>query len=75
MIMIIKPIEDTSNFTDVELKPGILKEKETPHCKKHGAMNKVAVFPEGGGYWRCCTSEGIICRCGCIEVPTQIVGF
>ena len=38
--------------------------KETPHCKVHGAMNKVSVFKEGGGFWRCLQGK---CRAGCIE--------
>ena len=74
--MIIKPIEDgKSNFEDVELKAKDTSLKQTPHCKKHGAMNKVSVFPEGGGFWRCCTADGVVCRSGCIEVPTEIVGL
>jgi hypothetical protein len=25
----------------------------TPHCKKHGAMNKITKHESGGGHWRC----------------------
>jgi len=64
--MTIKPIEDkNTNFSKVflhttnELPP-------TPHCKQHGAMNKVSVY-EGGGYWRCCVTESTTCRAGCIQ--------
>lgn len=43
----------------------------TPHCKIHGAMNKVSVF-ETGGYWRCITSVSKKsennCRAGCIQI-------
>lgn len=44
----------------------------TPHCNKHGAMNKVSLHADGGGIWRCVTtvakgSENC-CRAGCEEV-------
>lgn len=58
--------------------------KITPHCKKHGAMNKMNVHEDGGGYWRCIAvvSDGIkgkpteptsakndcVCRAGCVEI-------
>lgn len=51
----------------------------TPHCKKHGAMNKITA----DGFWRCITISGYktivngnskskvhcetICRAGCLE--------
>lgn len=60
--------DDNTNFEDVILKsdwPGTI---ETPHCKKHGAMNKVSLFDDGGGYWRCNTADGITCRSGCIQI-------
>jgi hypothetical protein len=37
----------------------------TPHCKLHRAMNKVSLFENGGGFWRCLQGQ---CRAGCIEV-------
>lgn len=37
----------------------------TPHCKDHGAMNKVSEF----GYWRCIHSWK--CRAGCREVQRE----
>lgn len=56
----------------------------TPHCKKHGAMNKIARHPDGGGIWRCIAVHGYrpvtdgksqgkkeidcICRAGCCEI-------
>jgi len=44
----------------------------TPHCKLHGAMNKVSVFKDGGGYWRCVSfvtrNNDNGCRAGCSEV-------
>lgn len=66
--MNIKPIEDAnSEFNTVYLTSTHKDVQDTPHCQKHGAMNKVSVFKEGGGYWRCCTTEATICRSGCIE--------
>lgn len=63
--MNIKPIDDTNtNFELVEIKDN------TPHCKIHGAMNKVSSY-EGGGYWRCISSisnkQDNTCRAGCIQ--------
>lgn len=53
-----------SNFDLVEL-------KKTPHCKKHGAMNKMNILEDGGGYWRCISyvnkNSDTPCRAGCIE--------
>ena len=44
----------------------------TPHCKKHGAMNKITINEDGGGYWRCVTvvskTVDTVCRTGCCEV-------
>ena len=63
--MMIRPIE-MANYELVEVKNG------TPHCKIHGAMNKVSVHEDGGGYWRCITAisdkqEGV-CRAGCQQI-------
>lgn len=57
----------------------------TPHCKKHGAMNKITT----DGIWRCITVSGYrkvmignamgqvhvetICRAGCCEA--EVKGF
>jgi hypothetical protein len=65
-----------SDFSLVELKGDI---RLTPHCKKHGAMNKMTK----DGFWRCITVSGFrrivhgnsvsekhietICRAGCKE--------
>ena len=61
------------NFSDlslVEIKYG------TPHCIKHGAMNKMNTFEDGGGYWRCVTyvtkQNDTACRAGCCEVRIDI---
>jgi len=52
------PIEDNnSNFE-------LIKIKKTPHCIKHGAMNKVSSYPTGG-YWRCLQG---LCRAGCEQI-------
>lgn len=44
----------------------------TPHCKLHGAMNKMNKLEDGGGYWRCLSavsnSTDTLCRAGCCEV-------
>lgn len=56
----------------------------TPHCKKHGAMNKITMHEDGGGIWRCLAAHSIttikignsiskkendtVCRAGCIQV-------
>ena len=71
--MNIEPIKD-SNISLVEIKNG------TPHCKTHGAMNKIT----SNGFWRCITVSGYkkvidgnsiskkhmetICRAGCKQI-------
>lgn len=63
--MVIKPI-NFANFELVEIKNG------TPHCKVHGAMNKLNKLEDGGGYWRCIsavtTKNDTACRAGCVEI-------
>ena len=55
----------------------------TPHCDRHGAMNKITKHEDGGGIWRCLAVHSItiikngksiskkendcVCRAGCIE--------
>lgn len=69
--MNIQPIYDNSaDFGKVFLSSKDKTLQLTPHCKQHGAMNKVSVFKEGGGYWRCCTTDCTICKAGCIEIKT-----
>lgn len=74
MSMEILPIIDDANtdFSLVETKAGRFGTKETPHCKKHGAMNKISA----GGIWRCIGTHAIakngaqidnMCRAGCKE--------
>lgn len=71
--MKIKPL-DIAKFSLVEIK------ENTPHCIKHGAMNKITT----DGIWRCITVAGFkrtivngatgkthkenICRAGCVEI-------
>lgn len=76
--MKIEPLE-LADFDLVEVKT-TNECKPTPHCKKHGAMNKITA----DGIWRCITVSGYrevwngnargevhletICRAGCSEV-------
>lgn len=73
--MEIEPIE-LADFDLVEVK-STNECKPTPHCKKHGAMNKIT----SDGFWRCIAISGYriamngnakgqvhletICRAGC----------
>lgn len=63
--MKITPIEDAN--TDFNL---VVIYQNTPHCKHHGAMNKVNVFSTGA-YWRCISTVSKTkennCRAGCIQ--------
>lgn len=67
--MNIEPI-NFSDFDLVEIKNG------TPHCIKHGAMNKMTLFEDGGGYWRCITyvtkQNDTACRAGCCEKRDKV---
>ena len=62
------------NFSDFELvEVKTTNEcKPTPHCKKHGAMTKMNLLEDGGGYWRCTgyvtKDNDNACRAGCCEV-------
>ncbi len=74
--MKIEPIQE-ANFKLVYIHNG------KPHCKKHGAMNKITK----DGFWRCITVVGYqkivkgnsvsykhkenICRAGCKELTNQ----
>jgi hypothetical protein len=64
--MKIKPLE-MANFELVELKKDI-DNRITPHCKLHGAMNKVS----DTGLWRCISTwkegQDNACRAGCVEI-------
>ena len=56
----------------------------TPHCIKHGAMNKITRNEDGGGIWRCLSAVSITtvrvgnsvskkendtpCRAGCMQI-------
>lgn len=69
----------TSDFSLVHLKSDIDGTAETPHCKLHGAMNKITA----DGIWRCVTVAGFqrvisgnsigekhrenICRAACMQ--------
>ena len=74
--MNIEPI-NSAYFDLVEIIKG------TPHCKKHGAMNKITQ----DGFWRCLSVTGYklefngnsrseihretICRAGCKQLPNR----
>lgn len=80
--MIIEKI-DMANFDLVEVKStnGCM---PTPHCKIHGAMNKITVNEDGGGIWRCLSEHSFkrvkvgnaigkkendcSCRAGCKQI-------
>lgn len=78
--MIIEQIEMT-DFDLVEVKNG------SPHCRKHGAMNKISREQNGDGIWRCLSQHGYravregnamgkkyddcVCRAGCMERRQQ----
>lgn len=49
---------EMSDFALVEVK-SINDCAPTPHCKKHGAMNKITKDENGGGTWRCISVVGI----------------
>ena len=56
----------------------------TPHCKTHGAMNKITLNEDGGGIWRCISTHSVTkiingnsisykendnnCRAGCLQI-------
>lgn len=58
--------------------------RPTPHCKKHGAMNKISRSEDGGGIWRCLSMVSVTtvrignaigkkendnpCRAGCVQI-------
>jgi len=69
--MILVSINDNNTDFDKVVLKSTNSCQPTPHCKQHGAMNKVSVF-ENGGYWRCCTTGGDVCRAGCIETKKAI---
>jgi hypothetical protein len=55
-------------FADIDL---VEIKNNTPHCKIHGAMNKMNRLEDGGGYWRCLAlvsnTTDNLCRAGCCE--------
>lgn len=51
--------DNNTRFDLVVLKDACLTGRKTPHCKKHGAMNKVSEV-----YWRCLYPG---CRAGCMQ--------
>ena len=75
---------DLSDFSLVEIKT-TNDCAPSPHCKKHGAMNKIAINDKGG-IWRCITVVGYqfvqegnakgkkeidnVCRAGCEEIKS-----
>lgn len=80
--MTIKVI-DMADFSLVEIKT-TNECNPTPHCKKHGAMNKIAAHEDGGGIWRCISVHSVTkiingksisykendthCRAGCLQI-------
>lgn len=80
--MNIAPL-DAADFDLVEVKSTNVC-APTPHCKKHGAMNKITKDEDGGGIWRCISAVSITtikignsiskkendtpCRAGCVQI-------
>lgn len=80
--MKIREIE-MSDFSLVEIK-STNECNPTPHCKNHGAMNKITMNEDGGGMWRCISVVGYqnvrngnsfgkkeiegVCRAGCMQI-------
>jgi hypothetical protein len=78
---------DMADFSLVELK-STNECQPTPHCKNHGAMNKITMHEDGGGIWRCISIHSIttikngnsvskkendcVCRAGCIQTKTNV---
>lgn len=74
---------DLSDFSLVEVKT-TNECNPTPHCKNHGAMNKITLHADGGGIWRCISVHSIttiikgnqiskkendaVCRAGCEQI-------
>ena len=75
-----------ADFDLVFLHTGYPEIGKTPHCKNHGAMNKISRFKDGGGYWRCLAVHSVtkiingnsvsykendtVCRAGCQQILT-----
>lgn len=57
------------NFANIDL---VIITNNTPHCKIHGAMNKITKNENNGGYWRCLSAvtnqNDTACRAGCCEI-------
>lgn len=80
--MIIKEL-DKSDFHLVGVKT-TNECNPTPHCKNHGAMNKITLHEDGGGIWRCLAVHSVtkiikgnsisykendtVCRAGCLQI-------
>lgn len=69
--MTLKSIPDNDSIIEDVIVKSLPNVKPSPHCKKHGAMNKVSAFKGGGGYWRCCVTSSTTCRTGCMEESTN----
>lgn len=56
------------NFSNISL-VYIDDKTKTPHCLKHGAMNKLTKFEDNRGIWRCISvisnHNDTVCRAGC----------
>jgi hypothetical protein len=78
---------DIADFDLVEIKT-TNECNPTPHCKKHGAMNKITLNEDGGGIWRCYAEVSVTtikignsiskkendtpCRAGCMQTVSAI---
>ena len=47
----------------VFLAQGLYVKEQHPQCSVHGAINKVSLFENGGGIWRC-----LVCNEGALQL-------
>lgn len=71
--LIDEKIPKEINYADISL---VEMKNGRPNCKKHGAMNKMNLFEDESGYWRCISvisggefngskMNDNVCRAGC----------
>ncbi len=59
------PLDDlTADFGCMTLKKPRGLRHYSPHCNIHGAMNKVSIHEDKGGFWRCLQGQ---CKTACVQ--------